>query len=150
MGTCNSECSECSDDGFGGDDEPPSISKVKSVHVNAKYVYKHKKYKKYKRYKKYRKYRYKSKYRKVRGYSYTRIYRYDPNIGDCWSLSNLLYNKLKDDHKVRIIQYPTSLSPRHRTVQVMKNGEWVDYDYSNYNMIYHPTRHKSYTVIKCN
>lgn len=144
MSVCNSECS---DEGFDGDDEPPSVSKIKPVHVNAKYVYK---YKKYNYNRKYKKYQYKKRYHKVRGYSYTRIYRYDPDIGDCWNLSNLLYNKLKDKYKVRIIQYPTSLSPRHRTIQVMKDGEWVDYDYSNYNMIYHPTKYKRFTVIKCN
>ncbi|MDI9617502.1 hypothetical protein [Methanothermobacter sp.] len=125
--------------------------KAEPVKVDAAY-----KYKKYK--KTYRKnvratYRtsvkkryYNNKYykkKRVRAAYSTSTYRYDPNIGDCWAMSEYLYRKLTSaGKKVRIIQYATSMSPRHRTVQVYSGGRWVDYDYSGYNRIYHPTSSK--------
>lgn len=58
-------------------------------------------------------------------------------------MSEYLYRKLTSAGKtVRIIQYATSMSPRHRTVQVYSGGRWVDYSYSGYNKIYHPTSSK--------
>ena len=58
-------------------------------------------------------------------------------------MSEYLYRKLTSaGKKVRIIQYATSMSPRHRTVQVYSGGRWVDYSYSGYNKIYHPTSRK--------
>jgi N-acetylmuramoyl-L-alanine amidase len=50
--------------------------------------------------------------------------------GDCWDNSARLYNHLNSaGQQVRIIQYRTSYSPRHRSVQVLQNGGWVDYNY---------------------
>ncbi|MEN6330133.1 MAG: peptidoglycan-binding protein [Methanobacteriaceae archaeon] len=51
--------------------------------------------------------------------------------GDCWDNSAALYKKLTSSGgKVRIIQYSTSQSSRHRSVQVYSNGKWVNYDYT--------------------
>ncbi|MGJ7027959.1 MAG: hypothetical protein GX212_06855 [Methanothermobacter wolfeii] len=126
--------------------------KVEPVKVEA--AYKKTKYKKYK--KTYRKKvrasyrtsvrkRYSSKYykkKRVRAAYSTSTYHYS-SIGDCWAMSEYLYKKLTaSGEKVRIIQYATSMSPRHRTVQVYRNGGWVDYSYSGYNKIYWPTRSK--------
>ncbi|MCG2828528.1 hypothetical protein [Methanothermobacter sp. K4] len=130
---------------------------IKAEPVKVDAAYKYKKYKKYKKtYRKkvratyrtsvkkryYKKYKYYKKKRVRAAYS-TSTYRYDPDIGDCWAMSEYLYKKLTSaGKKVRIIQYATSMSPRHRTVQVYSGGCWVDYDYSGYNRIYHPTSRK--------
>ncbi|MDI9437333.1 MAG: peptidoglycan-binding protein [Euryarchaeota archaeon] len=51
-------------------------------------------------------------------------------IGDCWDNSAYLYQKITSSgSKARIIQYATSQSSRHRSVQVYSNGKWVNYDY---------------------
>ncbi|MGZ4857499.1 MAG: hypothetical protein ACXVZU_03940 [Methanobacteriaceae archaeon] len=122
-------------------------------------------YKKYKRYKKYRHYKYKkyrhykrywsSKYHKyiyVRAaYTYRYTVRYTSSggkgTGDCWTNSAILFNQLKKSGlKVRIIQYPTSMSPRHRSVQIYKNGKWVNYNYkaNGYAMRYWATSGSSH------
>ncbi|MDD1763128.1 MAG: hypothetical protein LUQ70_00230 [Methanobacteriaceae archaeon] len=115
---------------------------VTKPEVNAVYKYKKtykKKYKKsYKKYKK--KYYYKKvyrngKYRYVRAtYTYrtTTSYRStgSKGTGDCWTNSEILYNQMvKKGNRARIIQYATSMSSRHRSVQYYKNGKWVNYDY---------------------
>lgn len=67
-------------------------------------------------------------------------------IGDCWDNSEMLYKKLKAQGKdVRIIQYPTSLSSRHRSVQYYSDGKWVDYDYkgNGYKKVYYATKNKN-------
>jgi len=73
-------------------------------------------------------------------------------IGDCWVNSEHLFNRLTGSGiRARIIQYRTSLSPRHRSVQVYQNGAWVDYDYraSGYARRYFATRNKpGLTVIR--
>jgi len=125
---------------------------IKAEPVKVDAAYKYKKYKKTYRKKvraTYRtsvKKRYSKKYykkKRVRAAYSTSTYRYDPDIGDCWAMSEYLYRKLTSSGKtVRIIQYATSMSPRHRTVQVYSGGRWVDYDYSGYNKIYHPTSSK--------
>lgn len=52
--------------------------------------------------------------------------------GDCWTNSAILYSQLTSSGtKARIIQYSTSLSSRHRSVQVYSNGRWVDYNYKS-------------------
>jgi N-acetylmuramoyl-L-alanine amidase len=62
-------------------------------------------------------------------------------VGDCWTNSAIMYNQLtRSGQKARIIQYSTSLSPRHRSVQVYKNGRWVNADYSGYGYRYQPTK----------
>jgi len=51
-------------------------------------------------------------------------------VGDCWTNSEILYQKLKSQgYRVRIIQYPTSYSSRHRSVQYYSNGRWCNYNY---------------------
>ena len=53
--------------------------------------------------------------------------------GDCWAMSEYLFQKLcQAGFKARIIQYTTAESPRHRTVQYMQNGQWVDVPYREY------------------
>jgi len=148
-----------------------SINSVNSAsvakpEVNAVYKYK-KSYKKtYKRkYKKSYKKSYKNSYRKsYKKYYYKKVYRNGKyryvratyyvtykvsyrsagrkGTGDCWANSEVLYNQLlKKGYKVRIIQYPTSMSSRHRSVQYYKDGKWVNYDYkgNGYAMRYHWT-----------
>jgi N-acetylmuramoyl-L-alanine amidase len=61
---------------------------------------------------------------------------------DCWGMSGKLYGQLTaSGQKARIIQYATSMSPRHRSVQVYSNGAWVNYDYkaNGYSQIYYST-----------
>jgi hypothetical protein len=72
-------------------------------------------------------------------------YRNGKGTGDCWTNSAILYNQLKKTgKKVRIIQYKTSLSPRHRSIQVYQNGRWVDYNYkaNGYAKLYYATKSK--------
>lgn len=53
--------------------------------------------------------------------------------GDCWAMSDYLYSKLQAAGiESRIIQYSTSYSSRHRSVQLYQNGAWVDVPYSSY------------------
>ncbi len=62
--------------------------------------------------------------------------------GDCWDNSAALYKKLTSSgSKARIIQYATSQSSRHRSVQVYSNGEWTNYDYkaNGYARTYYAT-----------
>ena len=72
--------------------------------------------------------------------------------GDCWTNSEILYNQLTSSGtKARIVQYGTSLSSNHRSVQTYQNGAWVDYDYkgNGYGYIYRATSSKpGMTVIK--
>jgi hypothetical protein len=119
--------------------ESNTHAKVDKV-VEANAAYKYKKYKKYKSYKKsyykYKKYSYKKK--SSRGYHYSKI-------GDCWAMSKYLYKKLtKKGTKARIVQYRTSMSSRHRSVQLYKSGKWVDYNYKAHgiNKIYNATSSK--------
>jgi N-acetylmuramoyl-L-alanine amidase len=63
-------------------------------------------------------------------------------IGDCWDNSAALYKKLTSSgSQARIIQYATSQSSRHRSVQVYSDGEWVNYDYkaNGYARTYYAT-----------
>ncbi|MEN6330027.1 MAG: hypothetical protein ABFC91_07035 [Methanobacteriaceae archaeon] len=141
--------------------ESANSASVSKPEVNAAYKYKksyRKKYKKYyKKYKKsyrkkYKKYYYKKVYRNGK-YRYVRATYYvaykvsyrstgRKGTGDCWTNSEILYNQLiKKGYKVRIIQYATSMSSRHRSVQYNKNGNWVNYDYrgNGYAMRYYWT-----------
>ncbi len=53
--------------------------------------------------------------------------------GDCWAMSDWLYKNIKKtDVECRIIQYETSLSAQHRSVQIKSEGEWVDLPYMRY------------------
>jgi len=82
----------------------------------------------------YTKQQYRRAYARYRGgYGYT-------NGLDCWGMSSRIYGQLTaSGQKARIIQYATSMSSRHRSVQIYKNGAWVNYDYSGYSKIYSAT-----------
>ncbi len=57
--------------------------------------------------------------------------------GDCWAMSEFLNTKLKSaGYNSRIIQYATSYSSRHRSVQVNQNGKWVTVPYRAYGYNY--------------
>jgi hypothetical protein len=134
------------------------------VKAATKYKKKYKKYRSHKKYKTYKKYRthkvWSSRYHRyvtVRAaYTYRTTVRYTSGggkgTGDCWTNSAILFSQLKSQGlKVRIIQYPTSLSSRHRSVQLYQNGHWVNYNYkaNGYKMIYYATSGSSHgTVIQ--
>lgn len=54
--------------------------------------------------------------------------------GDCWAFSDLIFTRLKERGVgCRIVQYPTSLSARHRSVQYKaSDGSWQDFPYRQY------------------
>lgn len=53
--------------------------------------------------------------------------------GDCWAMSDYIYTHLKAAGiKSRIVQYSTTYSSRHRSVQLYESGSWVDVPYSSY------------------
>ena len=113
-----------------------------------------KSYKKVKAYKKTKSYKKAKAYKKVKSYkkSYKKVkaastysYSYGKGVGDCWANSDYLMGQLtKAGVKARIIQYRTSMSPRHRSVQLYQNGNWVDYNYkaNGYRMRYWATSSK--------
>lgn len=85
----------------------------------------------------------KSTYKKFRHKKYQR--KFKRGRGDCWDNSAALYNRLSSSGvNARIIQYRTSSSPRHRSVQVLQNGAWVDFNYkgNGYARRYDATKHK--------
>jgi N-acetylmuramoyl-L-alanine amidase len=74
--------------------------------------------------------------------SFRNYYSGGRGTGDCWDNSEYLYNKLTSSGSdARIIQYSTSQSSRHRSVQVYEDGEWVNYDYkaNGYAQTYYAT-----------
>jgi N-acetylmuramoyl-L-alanine amidase len=60
---------------------------------------------------------------------------------DCWAMSAYLSSKLSSQgYSVRTLQYATSMSSRHRSVQIYQNGAWVNApQYSSLPKIYSPT-----------
>ena len=53
--------------------------------------------------------------------------------GDCWAMSDYLYSKLSAAGITsRIVQYSTSYSSRHRSVQLYGSNGWYDVPYSSY------------------
>ncbi len=61
---------------------------------------------------------------------------------DCWAMSSYLSSKLRSQgYSVRTIQYATSMSSRHRSVQYYNGNSWVNYDYkgNGYSSIYYAT-----------
>lgn len=55
--------------------------------------------------------------------------------GSCYAWSDALYTELNAAGiKARIIQYATSMAKNHRSVQIMENGNWVDYPYRSTNI----------------
>ncbi len=78
-------------------------------------------------------------YRK--SYTSTRYSGYTNGM-DCWAMSNHISSKLRSQgYTTRTIQYSTSMSSRHRSVQYYSNGAWVNYDYkgNGYSSIYYTT-----------
>lgn len=76
---------------------------------------------------------------------YRAKYRQGKGKGNCWNTSAILYNNLKrSGKKVRIVQYITSLSSRHRSVQIYRHRGWVDFNYrgNGYASLYRATKHK--------
>ncbi|MGB9980069.1 peptidoglycan-binding domain-containing protein [Methanobacterium sp.] len=76
-----------------------------------------------------------------RSYSSTR-YRGYTNGMDCWAMSAYLSSKLRSQgYNVRTIQYATSMSSRHRSVQYWNGNGWTNYDYkgNGYSSIYYAT-----------
>ena len=57
--------------------------------------------------------------------------------GDCWAYSAYLDGKFKAaGYKSRVIQYATSYSSRHRSVQLYQNGQWKTVPYRAYGYTY--------------
>lgn len=86
-----------------------------------------------------------NKSKNSRKYISTGSYSHGKGTGDCWVNSAYLYSQITGSgNKARIIQYKTSLSPRHRSVQVYQNGAWVDYNYkaNGYAKRYYATKSK--------
>jgi len=55
--------------------------------------------------------------------------------GDCWAGADYLHKRLEASGcQARIIQYGTSAASNHRSVQIMQNGQWVDFDYKKYGI----------------
>lgn len=55
--------------------------------------------------------------------------------GDCWAMSDWIYNRLTGAGiRCRVVQYATSQSPRHRSVQLWNGKAWVDLDYGAYGI----------------
>ncbi|MGB9980152.1 hypothetical protein [Methanobacterium sp.] len=76
-----------------------------------------------------------SKFKYVHGIS--SAYKIPTQGGDCWAMSDWLYNHIKKTGvECRIIQYETPLASNHRSVQIKSNGEWVDLPYEMFNFDY--------------
>jgi hypothetical protein len=72
--------------------------------------------------------------------------------GDCWAMSDYLYKHMAAaGMKARIIQYATAYSSRHRSVQYISNGAWVNAPYRSFglNSMFNNTQ-SSGSVIACN
>lgn len=53
--------------------------------------------------------------------------------GDCWAMADWIYKKCTAAGiKAKIVQYPTSASQRHRSVQINTGSGWEDFPYSKY------------------
>ena len=105
-----------------------------TLEVQAHVVYRKKTVRYQKRYRYVKRYRH-GRVRYVRAAYYIKVttsyYKSSgKGVGDCWQCSEVLYSKLKaKGFHVRILQYPTSYSPRHRSVQYMVGGKWCNFDY---------------------
>lgn len=60
----------------------------------------------------------------------------EKKCGSCWAWSDALYTELqKIGYTVRIVEYATSMSSNHRSVQYKdESGQWVDYPYRDTNI----------------
>lgn len=73
-----------------------------------------------------------SKFNYVRGLN-SSASRLPAEGGDCWAMSDWLYKNIKKtDLECRIIQYETSLSTKHRSVQIKSECIWMDLPYEKY------------------
>ncbi len=120
------------------DEHAAAVSNTVSTSSSSEKVYssasKRKSYKskKARTYRKYSQNRYRGSSR-YRGYT---------NGMDCWAMSASLSSKLRSQgYTVRTIQYATSMSPRHRSVQYYNGNSWVNYDYkgNGYSWAYYAT-----------
>ena len=71
--------------------------------------------------------------------------------GDCWAMSDYLYQKLTaSGFTTRIIEYATAYSANHRSVQYEQNGAWINVPYKQYgvNMMFWNTQSTG-AVIRC-
>ena len=117
--------------------------KLKTIQLNAKTIHKKFRHKVHARFhKKFRHKRHLGKFKRGKG------------RGDCWDNSASLYNSLSSTGvTARIVQYRTHFSPRHRSVQVLQNGVWTDFNYkgNGYARRYEATNRKpGLHVIKWN
>src|SRR5690606_31409840 len=84
--------------------------------------------------------------------SYSSSWSGGKGTGDCWDNSEALYGSLTSSGtKARIVQYASSWSSNHRSVQTWNGNSWVDYDYKSngYAQRYYATSGSSSgTVIK--
>jgi hypothetical protein len=55
--------------------------------------------------------------------------------GDCWAMSDFLQKKFNAAGiRARTVQYANSYTSKHRSVQLYKNGAWVDISYKKYGI----------------
>jgi N-acetylmuramoyl-L-alanine amidase len=76
------------------------------------------------------------------GYSSSSGWSSGKGTGDCWANSAALYSSLTaSGTKARIVQYASSYSSNHRSVQVWNGNSWVDYNYkaNGYSNRYYAT-----------
>lgn len=74
-------------------------------------------------------------YRYVRHRCSTRSCMVKLGYGDCWAMSDYLYHELEARKiNARIIQYKTTMSTAHRTVQIHNGKNWVNFDYGKYKI----------------
>jgi hypothetical protein len=60
--------------------------------------------------------------------------------GDCWGMSDLIFTKCKAAGiHARIMQYPTTYSTRHRSVQYKSAGKWVNFPYAKLDKMFTAT-----------
>jgi N-acetylmuramoyl-L-alanine amidase len=80
--------------------------------------------------------------------SYSKSYSSSGYSGDCWDVSNAMYNQLTSSGtRARIVQYANSYSSNHRSVEVWDGSSWVDADYSGQAWVGQPTTHDSSATV---
>ncbi len=73
--------------------------------------------------------------------------------GDCWAMSDYLYQKLTAAHiHARIIQYATEYASNHRSVQYYYNGAWIGVPYRSYfsTDLFNDEANPNYSVVADN
>lgn len=80
--------------------------------------------------------------------SYSRSYSSGGYSGDCWDVSNAMYNQYTSSgQRARIVQYANRYSSNHRSVEVWNGNGWVDADYSGQGWVGQPTAHDSSATV---